>query len=300
VTVRWLEIGHARVAALLDGEADLSDPIEASFPDMPLEGVLASRDAMPRIFGADNHWHLFVRAWLVVHPGGVVLVDTGVGDAFAPAASWFAHPGELHTALREAGSSPDQIDTVVITHVHDDHLGGAVSHTEGRRPAFANARYVIQRADLEWLRRLSSVDGSRNGDPPDANAEEARIILDTLVRPLEDAGSVEAIDGHHRLSDAIELRHAPGHTPGHQIVRVVSRDRRLLIAGDTFNHPAQIAHPDWPSGTDDAAASAARARRSVLADALSHPGMIVSPSHFDEPFGVIASERGGLAEWRPT
>lgn len=301
MTVRWLEIGHVRVAALLDGEADLSDPIVEAFPDMPPEGVFASRSAMPRIYGADDHWHLFIRAWLVVHPEGVALVDTGVGGAGAPAASWFAHPGRLHDALRDANSSPDQIDTVVITHVHDDHLGGAVARDPGRAPAFANARYVIQRADLEWLRRRSGdAGGAGEGDTPDDEAEEARVITDALVRPLENAGSIEAIDGHRRLTDAIELRHAPGHTPGHQIVRIVSRNRRLLIAGDTFNHPAQIAHPDWPAGTDDAPPSAARARRSMLADVLSHPGTIVAPSHFDEPFGVIASGAGGLAEWRPT
>ena len=292
MTIRWLEVGHVRVAALLDAEGDLSDSIVDEFPDMPTEQVLGSRDVTPAIYGEGDRWHLFVRAWLVVHPEGVLLVDTGVGGARAPAADWFAHTGRLRDTLQEAGSSPDQVDTVVITHVHDDHLGGVVTDTAPGTPAFGNARYVIQEADLEWLRRLET-------EGTDGEDEYARVIRETLVRPLEDAGALDTAAGHRRLTDAIELRHAPGHTPGHQFVRISSRGRRLLITGDTFNHPAQVTHPDLPSATDDAPSIAARARRSVLAEVLSHPGTTVAPTHFDEPFGVITSGDGGLAMWKP-
>jgi glyoxylase-like metal-dependent hydrolase (beta-lactamase superfamily II) len=292
VTVPWLEIGHVRVAALLDSEADLSDPIVDWFPDMPPERALGSRDTMPGIYGAGDRWHMFVRGWLVVHPEGVLLVDTGVGGPRAPAASWFPQTGKLPEALREAGSSTDQVDTVVITHVHDDHLGGAVTDVAPRSPTFGNARYMIQETDLDWLRRVEN-------EGTDGEDEEARVFIESLVRPLEDAGALDSTAGHRRLTDAIELRHTPGHTPGHQIVRISSRGRRLLITGDVFNHPAQVARPDLPSGSDHFPSGAARARRSVLAEVLSHPGTMVAPSHFDEPFGVITSGTGGFAVWRP-
>jgi glyoxylase-like metal-dependent hydrolase (beta-lactamase superfamily II) len=107
------------------------------------------------------------------------------------------------------------------------------------------------------------------------------------------------LEGDHEVAEGIALRPAPGHTPGHQIVRLRSRGARAIISGDTFNHPVQIPHPDRPSGTDVVPAQAAATRRAVLAEVLSHPGTIVAPTHLAEPFGYIRSGPGGLAAWRP-
>jgi glyoxylase-like metal-dependent hydrolase (beta-lactamase superfamily II) len=284
----WTDVGNVRVAALLDGDADLREPITDHFPDVPSDDLLAERDAMPGVYGDRDTWHLFVRAWLLLHPGGVTLVDTGVGGASAPAAGWFPEPGRLHEALREAGASPDQIDHVVITHVHDDHIGGVVMGDDPPVPAFPRARYLIQRDDLDHQRALAQEE------------DEDRVIWERLLQPLLDAGVVEVLDGDHVLSDLIELRHAPGHTPGHQVVRVRSAGARLLVAADTFNHPIQLARPDLPSGTDTHPGVAAATRRSTLAFLLSNPGTTVAPTHFDAPFGRVVSGRDGLTRWRRT
>ena len=285
--VTWREVGNVRVAALVDADADLADQLAEHFPEIPVDALATTSELAPAIVGAGGTWHLFVRAWLLLHPGGVILVDTGVGGPRAPAAGWFPVSGKLHEALREAGVTADQVDTVVITHVHDDHVGGVVTDDDHPAVAFPAARYLIQQADLDHQRELAREDA------------EERLIWDRLLQPLLEAGVVDALDGDRVLSDAIELRRAPGHTPGHQVVRVSSHGERLLLAGDTFNHPLQLGHPDWPSGTDVRPAAAAETRRSVLATLLSNPGTTLAPTHFDAPFGQVVSGPRGLASWRP-
>jgi len=283
--VTWRDVGHLRVAALLDGEADLGTSYAEAFARFPAE-ALASSATMPRLEGAGGAWHLYSRAWLVLHPGGVVLVDTGVGGPRAPTSSWFPEPGRLHEALHEAGISPEQIDTVVITHVHDDHLSGAVTDDDAPVPVFPRARYLLQRDDIAFQREAAD------------ESDEDREVLERSLEPLLAAGVVETLDGHHTLADGIELRHAPGHTPGHQIVRLSSRGRRLTITADAFLHPAQLAHPDWPAETDAHPARAAATRREIVASLFSNPGTVIAPTHFDEPFGTVVPGPDGLAAWR--
>jgi hypothetical protein len=71
------------------------------------------------------------------------------------------------------------------------------------------------------------------------------------------------------------------------------------VSADTFNHPAQLSHPDWPSGPDASPVQAAVTRRAVIAEILAHPGTIVAPTHFTESFGQIQTGPDGLAGWVP-
>src|SRR5207249_551167 len=120
-----VEVGGVRISALLD--VDVSDePIGVAFPGAPAEELLAAKETYPSIYGPDDVWRLRVRAWLVRHPAGVLLVDTGVGPPTSPAMSWCPSPGELPATLAEMDASPEDVDTVVISHSHDDHLGGVL------------------------------------------------------------------------------------------------------------------------------------------------------------------------------
>ena len=282
-----LQVGHIEVLALIDGDQDLGSPIAEAYPDIPIERLMAHRDLEPGIYGPDGSRRLRIRAWLVRHPAGVLLVDTGIGRSGAPGVEWFGVPGTLLDALRETGTPPDAIDTVLLTHVHDDHIGGTVAFDDHQvpAPAFPNARYVLQAADREWQRELARTD------------EEDRVIDSLLLRPLEAAGVLDVIEGDQRLAEGLEAHLAPGHTPGHQVVRIHSEDRRAIISADAFNHPLQVGHPDWPSGSDDVPADAAMTRRALLAEALSHPGTTIAPTHFTDSFGHIRSGADGVAAW---
>lgn len=265
-------MGTVRVRAILDLRSS-EGPIADSFPAVPPDELAAERSRYPGVYGPDGEWILHVRAWLVTHPGGVLLMDTGVGGPASPAMGWAPEPGALPAGLAEAGVTPEQIDTVVLSHVHDDHIGGTTD--EAGRPAFPAARYLIQRADLEWQRDLAM------SEPDDAT------IWDRLLAPLERDARLEAIDGDRALDARLALRHAPGHTPGHQVLVVTDGGERAIVSADAFNHPAQLDHPSWPSGPDADHAVAERTRRELLEDLRARPDTLLAPTHFERAFGRV-------------
>ncbi|GAT67930.1 MBL fold metallo-hydrolase [Planomonospora sp. ID91781] len=218
----------------------------------------AIRRPLPEMFPGgchhDGEWTLHFHCYLLRGPAGrTVLVDTGIGPQDGPAASWAPVPGALAAELARVGTAPQEVDTVVITHLHSDHAGGAVA---GGAPVFPNAGYVLQRAEI-------------------AAASEA--VLDHVVRPLGE--QVRVVDGDADLSSGVRVVHAPGHTPGHQIVRVGG----LVLTGDLVLHPVQLADPGVPYLYDDDPELAARTRAEVL-DRVRAEGGLIATAHFAEPF----------------
>jgi glyoxylase-like metal-dependent hydrolase (beta-lactamase superfamily II) len=264
-------IGRFEITAILD--ADIPDePMSDAFPDVPTTELEKAKVAFADTYTEDDRWRLRIRVWLVFHPAGSLLLDTGLGGPASPAQSWAQQPGALLSELDGLGIGLDAIDAVAISHVHDDHIGGLL--TEDGSPVCPNARYVVQRADVEWL-RAAAVD--------DDEAAAAWRLLETI----EKAGLIDAIDGDHRLGDGMDLWHLPGHTPGHQVLLLADGSERMVLSADTWNHPVQLSNPDWPSGSDHDHAGAAASRRSLLADLETYPGALVGPTHFAESFGEI-------------
>ena len=266
-------VGSVEVTAVLDADF-VSGPIVESFPDVPAADLLAAKNLDPGVYTEDDEWRFRVRAWPVRHDAGLLLFDSGLGGATSPTQSWAPTTGALARELDAIGIGRHHIDTVVISHAHDDHIGGVLD--DAGAPMFPNARYVIQQADHDWLHDLAPTD------------EEAAACL-ALLRPLADAGILELISGDHRIDTALELHHLPGHTPGHQVLRIEMADDRLVLSADTWNHAMQFAHPDWPSGPDNHHAQSAAARRSLLAELPASPGTIIAPTHSTGPSARCAS-----------
>src|SRR5699024_3110046 len=128
--------------------------------------------------------------------GPVTLVDAGIGPAHSLAASWAPVPGRLPDALAGAGIDPADVTTIVLTHLHSDHIGWAVPADS----PFTGARVVVQRAELA--------------------AFEAAPQRDLLIAPLRAAGRLQEVDGDTTLSDGVRVVATPGHTSGHQCVLV--------------------------------------------------------------------------------
>ncbi|MGW3346903.1 MBL fold metallo-hydrolase [Nonomuraea rubra] len=202
----------------------------------------------------DEPWILHFHCYLIRDAADrLTLVDTGIGGTDSPASSWAPVPGTLAGELAAAGADPAEIGTVVLTHLHSDHASGAVA--DGR-PMFVNARYVVQRADLDAARGP---------------------VLDDVVTVIK--AQLQVIEGDAEVAPGVHVHHTPGHTPGHQIARV----GEVAMTGDLILHPAQLADPAVPYAYDDDVETATRTRTEVLA-ALRAERAILATAHFSEPF----------------
>jgi glyoxylase-like metal-dependent hydrolase (beta-lactamase superfamily II) len=280
---KTLRLGDLEVVPLLDGVFDLEGAFDEKFAIPEGTDLTPFRERHPALF-TDLGWRLHVRCALIRIGDRRMLVDTGVGHEAAPAFAWVGIPGRMQEELATAGVRPTEVDTVVLTHVHDDHIGGTV--TPQGAPAFPNARYVLQRADRDQQLRWAAED------------EEDRAIWETLLAPLVAGGRLELVDGETSLNDGITLVPAPGHTPGHQMVELRGGGTRLLISADTVNHPMQLAHPTWASASDSDPEMATRTRVAVI-DQLIGSETVLAPSHFDEAFGHVVADEDGRATWEP-
>ena len=274
-------IGDVEVVSLCDGVIVTSEPATESFPGGTTEVWVEARERYPDVFGGEG-WRLHVRSTLLRSDGHTILVDTGVGPASAPAYAWSAIRGELPIELKAAGVDPADVETVVITHVHDDHLGWNVVEG-GTEPLFANARYLIHRADWELM--TSSDD------------EEDRAIFEALLSPLERSDVLEISGDRTAITSELTLVHAPGHTPGHQVVLIDSRDERAIVTGDLVNHPVQLLQPGV-NGTTDAEPERAAATRAAFLERIEREDRLVVPTHLAEPFGRFERD-GERWSWRP-
>lgn len=260
MTATTRTVGTTTVRALIDGTGMFFAPAREAFPDAPEEAWQAARRLDPDAF-VEDQWRLQFRCFLLrPDDATTVLFDAGIGPAEAPARTWAPVPGHLPESLAAVDVTPADVDIVVVSHMHTDHIGWTVDYA-ARQPYFPNARYVLQDAEYDAVQA--------------ATPERRELILD----PLQAADQLQLIDGEARLAPGIRLVHAPGHTPGHQVALVESGDETLLVAGDLLVHAIQLADPTvrYLLETDPDAARAARQRYFAAAT-------ILATSHLTAPF----------------
>ncbi|MDO6485870.1 MBL fold metallo-hydrolase [Shimia thalassica] len=223
-----MKLGNFEVTTLLVGTRTVEGPhnifgLNASDEDF------ASASAQANI-PTDKAQFFFTPT--VVNTGSeLVLFDTGL------------NPESITGALKAAGYSPDQIDTVVITHMHGDHIGGVAGENG---VTFPNARHVTGAVEFDaW----SKTDGNK--------AFEAKL------RP--NAERFDMIDDGASVASGITAVAAFGHTPGHMTYRLESEGKQLHLAADFANHYVwSLARPDWEVKFDMDKSAAAQTRRKML------------------------------------
>ena len=187
--------------------------------------------------------------------------------------------------LAAAGARPDELEYVMCTHLHHDHIGWNTQLRDGRWvPTFPNARYVISRTDFEYYRKL---------DADDTTAPAEMGTFRECVLPLVEAGRADLVSGNHRLNEHIELMPAPGHSAGHVVFKLEMGRERAVFIGDVFHHLLQVYYPDWnfPKNSDPVQA---RASRRMVLEHCASSGALVLPGHVGAPFAgrIEATGRG--------
>lgn len=220
-----------------------------------------------------------VNAFLVQGNGSTVLIDTGAGNSMGPTM------GRLQASLTAAGVAPDDVDVIVMTHLHPDHAGGLAS--QDGAALFPRAELVVAQLEADfWLNEAVAGAAPDDAKPYFAGAQAAVAPYRPRLRLFSGTDAAPGIRAHP----------LPGHTPGHTGYLVGSGDAALLIWGDVFHVPdVQIRRPEVGMVFDVNPEAAIQSRRRVL-DLAAHDRLMVAGMHMHFPaFSHVAKQNGGYA-----
>jgi glyoxylase-like metal-dependent hydrolase (beta-lactamase superfamily II) len=262
-------------------------PVKELFPACT-DAILAehARWLAPHHFDpASGKIKLSVHSWLLQIDGKKILIDCCCGNhKQRPTRPWWNMLNEQWLErLGAAGARPDDIDMVMCTHLHHDHLGWNTIQRDGKWvPTFPNARYVFSKLDFDYFKKLDD-------DPATAPAEFGTFR--ECVLPVVEAGRADLVTGPHRLNEFIDIEPAGGHSPGHFVFRLQSDGKRAMITGDVFHHLLQVYYPDWNFPKNSDAEQAKRSRRKMFEDAAATDAMLF-PGHVGAPFAGRVEKTG--------
>jgi glyoxylase-like metal-dependent hydrolase (beta-lactamase superfamily II) len=277
------KVGDIEVTAINDG-----------FAQRPLEGFVRNAElsqvqqAMQEAFLPGNALPITFNTLVLNSGGRLTLIDTGNGDMGAPTSGrWMAN-------FRAAGFDPAQVNTVVISHFHGDHINGL--RLKDGTAVFPNAEVMVPAA--EWTFWM---DDARMNQAPEGMKGAFQGVR-RVFGPI--ANNVKRYEMDKEVVPGLTAVAAPGHTPGHTVYMLSSGSGKLMIMSDTTNHPALfVRNPDWSAVFDMDADQARATRRRLLDMAASERAQV---AFYHAPFpatGHIAKEGNGFrfvpVQWSP-
>jgi glyoxylase-like metal-dependent hydrolase (beta-lactamase superfamily II) len=285
--VYHFKIGAFECMAVSDGTFTYTPPtfpppttlLFSNAPRGDLEHTLRQHNIQPK------HWAEWISPYicLLVNTGEHrVLVDTGA-DGLDP------NTGKLLQNLQAEGIAPEDIDMVILTHCHPDHIGG--NTLDNGKPAFPNARFAMWKDEWDfWTSKQAE-------EKLDEHVREvllsvARKNLPTIQERLD------LIKREREILPGIHAIAAPGHTPGHMALVISSGDEQLLCISDTALHPIHIEQPEWCAAVDFAPDQVVATRRRLLNRAAVEKALVLA-FHFPFPGLGHIVQKGEAWRWQP-
>ena len=248
------------------------------FPSFDPEAVERHRHwLVPDHFDAtEGKFRTSVHSFLVRTPRHVVLIDTcGGNHKNRPYLPRF-HQQDIPwlSRLAAAGVTPEQVDYVMCTHLHCDHIGWNTQLRDGRWvPTFPNAKYLFHRKEVNrW----------NPAHPSFFHAPHNEFVWEDSILPVIAAGQAVEIEDGHVLDETLTVEPAPGHTLGHVRIRLASHGRQAMFSGDVMHVPLQVYYPEWHTSLDDDPLLGIASRRALL-ETCAETGALLLPTHFVAP-----------------
>ncbi|MGJ5181769.1 MBL fold metallo-hydrolase [Bradyrhizobium oligotrophicum] len=261
-------------------------PAHEMFPDLTPEMLAAERGALRagNALDAQDTLILCFQSYVVKTPDHTILIDSCIGNDKPRARPvWNMKTDDTYMrALASAGISVDDIDVVMCTHLHTDHVGWNARLDNGRWvPTFPKARYVFAQAEYDyWVAQ---------------NAKAEVPAFADSVLPVVEARRADIVRDDFSIGDHVRLLPTPGHTPGHVAVAVGKGKDDAVFAGDLIHSPLQLGLPELSPKFDVDPAQAALTRRAFL-DRYCDTATLCCAAHFPSPtVGRIRRKGSGFA-----
>lgn len=276
--------GDTSLTRIVESEEPLLSPFEI-YPDCTQAHLDANQNLLtPHFFDAQRQLlTITIQSFLIRSGGKTILVDSCSGNHKHRQRPFF-HQRDWPwlQRLAAAGVRPEDIDVVMCSHLHVDHVGWNTKLDNGRWvPTFPNARYLISQREWDYWRSAPGIAAlARTGD----------FITDSVL-PIVQSGQADLIGDRRGFSDVIAIEPAHGHTPGHFVVRLSGGGREAVLSGDVMHSRLQLRYPDWSTRfcIDQDASRVTRKR--FLADHCDRD-VLVFPAHFPTPTAGFVRREG--------
>ena len=216
-------------------------------------------------------------SWLIRTGSHTILLDSCAGNH--KERPWLPRFHQLNVPflerLRAAGAATEDIDIVLCTHLHTDHVGWNTRLENGRWvPTFPKARYLFSRIEHDyWDPKV----GDRRAKAPGRAG-----VYDDSVLPVIQSKQAVLLDGAHAIDDRLLVEPSPGHTPGHVVLKLSDQGEKALFCGDVLHHPVQVYEPGWNTRFCELPEQAAATRRRMLEYCCGDHALLF-PTHFAAP-----------------
>ena len=277
--------GDVRVDSVMEHVGPYADPLQM-FPDATAEAVSSHRHWMePDHYDpASAQCIMAFQSYLIRTPHHTILVDTCVGeDKQRHNPAWTNAKWPWLDNLQAHGVRPEDVDFVMCTHLHPDHVGWNTQLRDGRWvPTFANAKYLFAAGEYaHWQAEYEA------GNPRGPAFEDS-------VLPIVDAGRASLVSDDFEIEEGLNFLPTPGHTPHHVALELTSGGKRAIFSGDLMHHPLQVPERQW-STMFCSDMDRSRATRTKFVETHADRDVVILPAHFaGESAGRVVERNGTL------